>query len=101
VSERARFLRQLLLSGWGDAGQSAVGRSSARVLGEGPSLARETARRYAERAGFSAFSEAPLDLERLSPAAIVRTPAAREVLAGARLALAAMRDVVGFGETPR
>lgn len=101
MSERARFLRQLLLAGWGEQGQSEVRRGVARVLGEGPPLAREVARRYAERAGFEAFSQAPLDLDGLAPTAVVTTPAAREVLAGARLALAAMRDVVGFGEAPR
>ncbi|MFT3776160.1 MAG: hypothetical protein QM820_63260 [Minicystis sp.] len=84
-----RFLRQVLLPEIGEAGQRRLGASEAAVGGEG--IAHEVAARYAEGAGFAAIVAGPVDVEALAPQAIVRTTAAREVLAGSRAALAEMR----------
>jgi hypothetical protein len=88
----ARFLRQALLPEIGEAGQRRIGASAAAVAGDG--LAHEIAARYATGAGFGAVTPGAIDVEALAPAAIVRHPAAREVLAGARAALAEMRRVL-------
>ena len=45
-----------------------------------------------------AAAEADIDREALAPGAIVASPAAREVLAGSRAALAAIRRAARAGE---
>jgi hypothetical protein len=94
MSEAARFLRQVLLPEIGARGQRRIAESIARVGGEGSSLAHEIACLYARGAGFRAIVPGPIDEGALAPSAIVKSPAAREVLAGARAALAEMRRAI-------
>ena len=92
----ARFLRQELLPEIGERGQRRLSASSAAVGGAG--LSHEVAARYALGAGFGDVTPGPLDLDALAPAALVKSGPAREVLAGARAALAAMRRALDEGE---
>ncbi len=85
----ARYVRQILLPEIGEAGQARIARSVAHVGGAGS--AQEVAGRYAEAAGFASVEPGVLDVGSLAPASIVKDPAAREVLAGARAALRALR----------
>lgn len=94
----ARFVRQVLLPEIGEAGQRRLGSASAAVGGEG--LAHEVATRYALGAGFAEIVPGALDVDALAPAAIVSDPSARQVLAGARAALAEMRSVTTGGNPP-
>ncbi len=93
----ARFLRQVLLPEIGEAGQQRIEASSAAVAGAG--LAHEVASRYALGAGFGAVTGGRIDVDALAPGAVVSSgsQAAREVLAGARAALAAMRRALEPG----
>jgi hypothetical protein len=92
----ARFLRQVLLPEIGEAGQRRLAASSAAVAGAG--LAAEVASRYALGAGFGGVGEGAIDVEALAPATLVSSgQAAREVLAGARAALAEMRRALEAG----
>jgi hypothetical protein len=85
----ARFVRQVLLPEIGEAGQRRLQASSAAVAGEG--LAHEVASLYALGAGFGCLTAGSIDVDALAPAALVTSGRpAREVLAGARAALAAM-----------
>jgi hypothetical protein len=88
----ARHLRQILLPEIGLGGQLRIDRAIASVGGEG--LAHEIATRYAEGAGFSRVAPGPFDEAALAPAAIVSTPEARAVLAGARAALGEIRRAI-------
>lgn len=90
MSDAARFLRQVLLPEIGQAGQARIQASRAAV-GGGSSLSHEVAELYARAAGFREITPGSIDVEALAPLAEVRSPAAREVLAGARAALAAVR----------
>jgi hypothetical protein len=90
MSDAARFLRQVLLPEIGQAGQARIQASRAGV-GGGPSLSHEVAELYARAAGFREITRGSIDVDALAPLAEVRSPAAREVLAGARAALAAVR----------
>lgn len=87
--EMERFVRQVLLPEIGEAGQQRLCAAEAAVGGAG--LAHEVAARYAEGAGFARVVAGAIDVEALAPAAIVQADAARELLAGARAALAEMR----------
>ncbi len=84
-----RFVRQVLLPEIGIEGQARIGQATAAVGGDSP--AHQIATLYAEGAGFGALAAGPIDLDALAPRAIVSSPAAREVLAGSRAALAAIR----------
>jgi hypothetical protein len=84
-----RFLRQALLPEVGERGQARLAAATADVAGEG--LAHEVACLYAIGAGFSGVGPGPIDLDALAPLALVTGGPAREVLAGARAALLAMR----------
>ena len=84
-----RFVRQVLLPEIGEAGQRRLGAATAAVAGAG--LAHEVAVRYVEAAGFGAVLPGPIDVEALAPAEIVTNASARDVLAGARAALAELR----------
>lgn len=92
-----RFLRQVLLPEIGEGGQRRLGAATAAVGGDG--LAHEVAVRYAEAAGFGAVTRAPqpIDVDALAPPSVVTSAPAREVLAGARAALAALRRAAGAG----
>jgi hypothetical protein len=90
-----RFVRQVLLPEVGEAGQRRIEASSAAVAGEGP--AHEVASRYALGAGFARVVPGPIDVDALAPAGLVRDARAREILAGARAALAEMRRAIGQG----
>lgn len=92
----ARFVRQVLLPEIGEAGQRRIEAASARVAGDG--LAHEVASRYALGAGFAAAVPGAVDVEALAPADLVQEPHARQVLAGARAALAELRRVLREGE---
>lgn len=85
----ARFVRQMLLPEIGIEGQARIGQATAAV--SGASAAHAVARLYAEGAGFGAVVDGPIDVAALAPEALVSSPAAREVLAGSRAALAAIR----------
>lgn len=89
----ARFVRQVLLPEIGEAGQRRIEAASAAVAGEG--LAHEVAARYALGAGFGGVTRGPVDVEALAPAELLSSGPAREVLAGARAALAEMRRALG------
>lgn len=80
----ARYLRQVLVSEVGEAGQRRIQASTARV--GGPSLAHEVASLYARGAGAGSIVAGDIDVAALAPEAIT-TPAAREVLSGSRAAL--------------
>jgi hypothetical protein len=94
VSAAARFLRQVLLTEIGAEGQRRIEASVADVAGDPASLAHEIASLYARGAGFRAVAPCPIDVAALAPEAIVTSPAAREVLAGARAALAEIRRAI-------
>lgn len=93
MTEAARFLRQVLLPEIGPEGQARICAASAHVAG--PSRANEVAELYARGAGFKAIEAGSIDVDALAPSAIVRSPAARDVCAGARAALSAMRAALG------
>jgi hypothetical protein len=104
MTDPARFLRQVLLPEIGEAGQRRLEAATAAVAqpdggGEG-ALGHEVASAYALGAGFASVTPGPIDRAALAPEAIVATPAAREVLAGARAALAAMRSALDSTEEP-
>ena len=84
-----RFVRQVLLPEIGTEGQARIGQATAAVSGISP--AHQIASLYAEAAGFGATAPGSIDLDALAPLPLVSTPAAREVLAGSRAALAAIR----------
>jgi hypothetical protein len=94
VSAAARFLRQVLLAEIGDEGQRRITASVARVGGDPRSLAHDIATLYARGAGFRAVAPSPIDVAALAPEALVTSPAAREVLAGSRAALAEIRRAI-------
>jgi hypothetical protein len=89
-----RFVRQLLLPEIGEAGQARLGASRA-ALG-GPGAVNEVASRYACAAGVAAIDPGPIDVAVLAPAEVAAHPGPRAVLAGARAALAAIREGVGL-----
>jgi adenylyltransferase/sulfurtransferase len=93
-----RFVRQLLLPEIGASGQARLAAREAAVGGDG--LAHEVASRYATGAGFGGVAAGPIDVGDLAPADLVESAAAREVLAGARAALRAMRIAVAMGPSP-
>jgi hypothetical protein len=97
MSDPARYVRQVLVAEIGVNGQARIEASDADVGGPGGSLAHEVAELYARGAGFRAITPGPVDVHRLAPLSEVRSLAAREVLAGARAALAVIRDAVGVG----
>ena len=88
----ARFVRQVLLPEIGAPGQQRIEAAVAAVGGHG--LAHEIASRYASGAGFGGVSPGDVDVDALAPAALVSHEPARQVLAGARAALAEMRRVL-------
>jgi hypothetical protein len=92
----ARFVRQILLPEIGEAGQRRIEAASAAVAGDG--LAHEVASRYAKGAGFTGVRPGAIEVDALAPAGIVTEPSARQVLAGARAALAEMRRALGETE---
>ena len=85
----SRFVRQILLPEIGDDGQRRLASAVARV--SGASLAHEVASRYAVGAGFGRALPGDIDVDRLAPPELVTSAPAREVLAGARAALAELR----------
>ena len=85
----ARFVRQVLLEEIGAEGQQRIEAAVAAVAGDG--LAHEIASRYATGAGFGGLARGDIDLDALAPAPLVTQEPARQVLAGARAALAEMR----------
>jgi hypothetical protein len=92
----ARFVRQVLLPEIGEAGQQRLLAASAAVAGDG--LAHEVASRYATGAGFGGLGPGAIDVDALAPADRITDPSARQVLAGARAALAEMRRALGVVE---
>lgn len=98
MTDAARYLRQILLPEIGEAGQARIEAAAAPVGGGG--LAHEVAARYALAAGFAAVTPSPIDVDALGPGAIVALRAPREVLAGSRAALRAIRDAAIL-ETPQ
>jgi hypothetical protein len=91
--DAARFVRQVLLPEIGASGQARIGAATAPVGGSG--AAHDVAARYARGAGFAAVADGPLDRAALAPIDACANDAARDVLAGARAALAAIRAAVG------
>ena len=79
----ARHMRQILLAEIGSEGQARIARAAARVAG--PSAAHAVAE----------LSPAPSSIPS-GGEELVRTPAARDLLAGARLALLEIRRAVGM-----
>jgi hypothetical protein len=96
--DAARYLRQMLLPEIGKGGQARIGMATARVgapTGDARApLSHEVAVRYALGAGFGAIEPGSVDIATLAPADVVRAQPAREVLAGARAALAAIRVAI-------
>ena len=98
--DKSLYLRQILLSGWGTAGQERVAAATALVLADGAPLAREIAELYALAAGFQGVAPSPpgaFDRDRLAPPNLVENDAARDVVAASRLTLAAMVEVIRRG----
>lgn len=95
-----RTLRQVLLPEIGPAGQARIGRAAAAVLdpGGGDPLAHDVAERYARGAGFAELGPGGIDVAALAPPALVASPAAGAVLAGARTALAELRAALAAEE---
>lgn len=92
MNGEARYLRQILLAEIGREGQARIGMSAARVAGEG--LRHEIAGQYARGAGFKAIEPGEIAMEELAPNTVILSPVCREVCAGARAALSAMRQAV-------
>ena len=92
----ARYARQLMLREVGAVGQQRIVEATAAVSGPEGSLAHEVAARYATAAGFAAVAAGEVDRDRLAPAELVVSEAARDVLAGSRLALAVLRETLGL-----
>lgn len=89
MTDRRRFVRQMLVAELGEAGQARLEEATALVSGEG--LLHEVATAYASRAGMR-IGSGPID-EALAPA-FLKEPAARAVVAGSRAALASLRDAL-------
>jgi len=87
----------MMLAEVGIAGQRAIARRVAHVAG--PSGAHDVAELYARRAGFSSIVDGEIGLDPGDVPALVTTPAARMVLAGARAALAEIRRALFDTET--
>lgn len=94
----ARYLRQIMLPEVGDTGQARIAAATAFVRGSG--LAHEVAARYATRAGFGGVEPGPIDVTELAPSDVVQGDAAREVLAGSRAALSAVRHALADESRP-
>ena len=92
MNEPGRFLRQVMLPEIGASGQAAIELRCAPVAG--PGLAHEVACLYARGAGFASVSAGAIDVSMLAPQTIVEDAASREVLAGSRAALAAIRAAI-------
>jgi hypothetical protein len=96
----ARLVRQALVPGVGEAGIQRLARAHAALGsdlaqdGSQTPLSIDIARVYAERAGFASVAVGALDIESLAPANIVSRAAPREVLAGARAAVRAIREAL-------
>lgn len=90
----ARYLRQIILAEVGTEGQHRLANAVAAVGAAERGLAYETAVRYAQRVGFARIEEGQISVDDLAPAAVVHNEACRDVLAGSRAALNAMREVV-------
>ena len=88
----ARYARQVLVAEIGEAGQARLAGAAARLSGAG--LANEIAIAYAVRAGIGRVEPGPVDEAALAPA-FLQMRAAREVLAGSRAALSAIREALG------
>ena len=93
----ARFVRQVLLPEIGAEGQRRLEAAVAAVGGDG--LAHEIAARYAAGAGFGGLQAGAVDVDALAPASLVTHDPARQVLAGARAALAEMHRVLREGSS--
>ncbi|NUO52000.1 MAG: hypothetical protein HOV80_24380 [Polyangiaceae bacterium] len=93
-----RYLRQILLAEIGEPGQRAIAEASVTV--GGPAGAHEAARLYAERAGFRRIDDAGEEREPGSGDAAIVTPAARDVVAGARAVARAMVAAGTKGRRP-
>jgi hypothetical protein len=93
--DAARYLRQLLLADVGAAGQARIAAARARVGGDTP--AHAIAELYARRAGFAGIEPAAAREPSGDAGGVeVRAAAARDVLAGARLALREARRALGL-----
>lgn len=92
ADQTARYSRQLLLPEIATLGQERIVAHRAAVAGDTP--AHAIACRYAERAGFGATSAGAIDRDALAPTSIVRAEAARDVLAGCRAVMTAIRVAV-------
>jgi hypothetical protein len=88
VTDRRRFLRQMLVTDIGERGQARLERATAAVAGEG--LRHEIAAAYASRAGMGRVVAGAIDEERLAPG-FLENAAARAVVAGSRAALSSLR----------
>lgn len=87
--DRARFLRHLVLTEIGEAGQRRLSRASCEVPSATASaLELDVAQRYLTRAGVASVRSTPEPS--IEAPAWVTTPAAREVLQGS---LAALREI--------
>ena len=91
MTDRRRYVRQMILAEVGDEGQARLEASTARVGGQG--LGHEVASAYATRAGFARVDGGDIDENALAPA-FLHDRATRAVVAGSRAALAAMRAVL-------
>lgn len=96
MSDNARYVRQILLPQIGAEGQARIEAATAAVGGRGL-LSHEVAELYARAAGFRAVAPGAVDVGELAPLSDVRSMAAREVLAGSRAALAAIREAASLG----
>ena len=98
MSEFRRYARQMLLPEIGEEGQRRLGSATASVAGDG--LVHEIAATYAARAGMGRIARGPIDEHALAPS-FLQHAAPRATVAGARSALAALRDALGVGGTAK
>jgi len=98
VIDRLFVARQMLVAEVGEAGQARLEKASAPLAGDG--FAHSIAVLYASRAGVGAFEAGTIDEWALVPD-FVENRAAREMVAGSRAALAAMRTILLPGGAPR
>jgi hypothetical protein len=92
VTDRYRFVRQMLLAEIGESGQARFEGAVAHVAGQG--LAHEIATAYATRAGLGTILPGAIDEAAWAPS-FLESSAARALVAGSRAALASMRAALG------
>jgi hypothetical protein len=90
VNDLRRYARQIIVAGVGEDGQRRLFEAEAPVAGRG--LSHEVATSYATRAGVSRIVPGAIDPALAPP--FLELAATRDVVAGSRAALAALRGAI-------